>query len=404
MASNVDDWRARYMSKVSSRLIRFGIPPDAIRPLLKAYMREMREGNVFRDLNYGQKQLARIADDLAGSDHPMDQYYTKILFEWVTLPRAQEVLESVVSHSVISRMQALFQAADLSTVSWQFLYTRRLPPRRFIMHVGPTNSGKTHNALRALAASRRGIYAGPLRLLAYEIFDRLNNGQIVPLGMEAEPGDEADAQSNIDLGENAANGKTVVVTKKGNPKYVRLCNMVTGEEHKIVSEDATLLSCTVEMTPLNQQWDVAVIDEIQLIADSQRGGAWTAVVLGLPASEIHLCGEESAVPLVQAIVEEMGDSIEIKRYERLTPLVVADQSLGGDLSRVKKGDCVVAFSRTGLFGLKSNIEKTTKMRCALAYGRLPPEIRSEQAALFNDPYSNYDVLVGSDAIGMGLNL
>lgn len=54
--------------------------------------------------------------------------------------------------------------------------------------------------------------------------------------------------------------------------------------------------------------------------------------------------------------------------------------------------------------MKSRIEEQNKMRCALAYGRLPPEIRAEQAALFNDPKSDYDVLVGSDAIGMGLNL
>lgn len=38
------------------------------------------------------------------------------------------------------------------------------------------------------------------------------------------------------------------------------------------------------------------------------------------------------------------------------------------------------------------------------YGNLPPETRVGQAALFNDPKSPYDVLVASDAIGMGLNL
>ena len=37
------------------------------------------------------------------------------------------------------------------------------------------------------------------------------------------------------------------------------------------------------------------------------------------------------------------------------------------------------------------------MRCAVVYGRLPPKIRSEQAALFNDPESGYEVMVGSDA-------
>jgi ATP-dependent RNA helicase SUPV3L1/SUV3 len=38
------------------------------------------------------------------------------------------------------------------------------------------------------------------------------------------------------------------------------------------------------------------------------------------------------------------------------------------------------------------------------YGSLPPETRVQQAALFNDPNNEYDFLVASDAIGMGLNL
>ena len=47
---------------------------------------------------------------------------------------------------------------------------------------------------------------------------------------------------------------------------------------------------------------------------------------------------------------------------------------------------------------------TTLLLAAVAYGGLPPETRSEQAKLFNDPDSGYDVMVASDAIGMGLNL
>ena len=37
-------------------------------------------------------------------------------------------------------------------------------------------------------------------------------------------------------------------------------------------------------------------------------------------------------------------------------------------------------------------------------GGLPPEARKAQALLFSTPDSGYDVLVASDAIGMGLNL
>ena len=401
---NVHTWVSQYSQRIADRLTRFGIPKDDLRPLLRLYATSMANGDVFRDLKYGNDQLACISRDMSSNaSHTMDRYFTRMLYEWTSLPEGQEALQSAVSPDVVSRMQTLFRAADLSSASWAYPSARGGPPRKFIMHVGPTNSGKTHNALRALAAAKRGVYAGPLRLLAFEIFDRLNKGQIIPLGMEADPQAEPDANSSIDMGDDAQKGKAVIM-KDGNPRFARQCNMVTGEEHKVVSPAAPLLSCTVEMTPLSRFWDVAVVDEIQLIADKQRGGAWTAAVLGLNAREIHLCGEESAVPLIEALVKQMGDSIEVHRYNRLTPLVVADESLNGDISRVKKGDCVVTFSRTGLFGLKQSIESTAKMRCALAYGRLPPEIRSEQAALFNDPDSDYKILVGSDAVGMGLNL
>ena len=372
---------------------------------MKKFLKEVQNDNVFAALNYDEQRLERMARDLStDGTHSLDQYYTKMLYEWASLPEGRKALEDVVPPDVVGRMDALFHAADLSHIGWEYATTRRMPKRKFIMHVGPTNSGKTHNALRALAAAKRGMYAGPLRLLAYEIYDRLNKGQIIPLGAEPDPEAEPDPQTNIDLGVGPGKKKQVVVTKTANPKYARQCNMITGEEQKIVSPEAPLLSCTVEMTPFSTDWDVAVIDEIQLIADRQRGGAWTAALVGISAKEIHLCGEEAAVPLVEAIVRDLGDTVEINRYQRLTPLVVADKSLEGDLGNVRKGDCAVTFSRTGLFELKRRIETATRLRCALAYGRLPPEIRSEQAALFNDPKSDYHVLVGSDAVGMGLNL
>ena len=407
-AENAEEWRKKTHAQAFDRLLRFGIPREFIRPLLKEYVAEMERGNVLRALRYSKIRLNRISLDLSMDGHfAMDRYYTRMLFQWASLPKGQAKLKNIVPPEVIGGMQELFRAADFSGIAWEFGFTRSSRPRKFIMHVGPTNSGKTHNALRALAAAKRGLYAGPLRLLAFEIFDRLNKGQIVPLGEEPSAEAEADDQATVvdgDAvdGEGASRG--AVVTKTGDARFVRPCNMLTGEEHKLVSEDAPLLSCTVEMVPLSSAWDVAVIDEIQLIADRQRGGAWTTAVMGLNAAEIHLCGEESAVPLIESIVRDLGDELVVKRYRRLSPLIVADESLGGDLSKVEKGDCAVAFSRTGLFQLKSDIERKAKLRCALAYGRLPPEIRAEQAALFNDPKSDYNVLVGSDAIGMGLNL
>ncbi|KAL2039825.1 hypothetical protein N7G274_007225 [Stereocaulon virgatum] len=228
------------------------------------------------------------------------------------------------------------------------------------MHVGPTNSGKTYQALKRLEQAKTGIYAGPLRLLAHEVYTRMN--------------------------------------AKG-----RVCDLVTGDE-RAVQENAEMRSCTVEMVPLNFDVDVAVIDEIQMIGHKERGWAWTQAFLGLKAKEIHLCGEERSVPLVRELAASMGDSLEINTYKRLSPLKTMSTSLHGDLRNLRKGDCVVVFSRLGIRAMKADIERLTRRRVAVVYGSLPPEIRAQQAKLFNEPDNDYDFLVASDAIGMGLNL
>ncbi|KAI0927832.1 hypothetical protein AcW1_005251 [Taiwanofungus camphoratus] len=387
-------------AKLSQRLCKFGIVPEDIPTISGVFVPQMQQGKVIETLEYDDAQLSRMAYDLSLPSGPgmSDRYLTKILFEWAAHPTGANILAPLVSPGTLATMSELFKAADLSQpVSW-FPMTRAARPRKIIMHVGPTNSGKTHNALRALAAARTGVYAGPLRLLAHEIWERLNKGQIIPLGVES----KIDAAPDTDSGVAIGDGKPVS-RKEGSKEYARSCNMLTGEEQKIVADDA-LLSCTVEMVPLHCEWDVAVVDEIQMIADGERGGSWTSAVLGLNAAELHLCGEETAVPLIQSMVRDTGDELIVKRYDRLSPLSVAEESLEKDLALVQEGDCIVTFSRSRLFKVKSTVEKLTGKRCAVVYGRLPPEIRSEQAALFNRQDSGYDVIIGSDAIGMGLNL
>ena len=236
--------------------------------------------------------------------------------------------------------------------------------RNVHLHVGPTNSGKTYHALKRLEEVESGVYAGPLRLLAHEVYSRLN-----------------------------AKGK--------------ICDLVTGDERivkGVTMPIAMMQSCTVEMVPLNMNFDIAVIDEIQMIGHQQRGWAWTQALLGVKAREVHLCGEERTVPLIRELVASMGDKLEIHTYKRLSPLKTMSKSLRGSLSELRKGDCVVVFSRVGIHAMKRDIERATQKRVAVVYGSLPPEIRAQQARLFNDPDNDYDVLVASDAIGMGLNL
>ena len=47
--------------------------------------------------------------------------------------------------------------------------------RKIIFHAGPTNSGKTHTAIEQFRAADTGLYCGPLRLLATEVFRRTND-------------------------------------------------------------------------------------------------------------------------------------------------------------------------------------------------------------------------------------
>ena len=182
------------------------------------------------------------------------------------------------------------------------------------------------------------------------------------------------------------------------------CDLVTGDERIEGPHAQALQSCTVEMIPLNLRVDVAVVDEIQMIGDDSRGWAWTQALLGLQANELHLCGEERTVPLIRELCSLMGDELEIHTYKRLSPLRVMSSSLRGSVANLRKGDCVVVFSRLGIHAMKREIEKVTRRRAAIVYGGLPPEIRAQQASLFNDPDNEYDFLVASDAIGMGLNL
>ena len=75
-------------------------------------------------------------------------------------------------------------------------------------------------------------------------------------------------------------------------------------------------ACTVEMADVGRTKDVAVIDEAHLMADPHRGAAFTRAVMGLPARELHLCGDPAMVSLVERIAAELGDDVTIHRYER----------------------------------------------------------------------------------------
>ena len=79
------------------------------------------------------------------------------------------------------------------------------------------------------------------------------------------------------------------------------------------------------MTNVNQTYEVAVLDEIQMVKDYQRGWAWTRALLGIPAKEIHVCGEAAAINLIREVALSIGEEFEVKSYKRLTQLVIQDR-------------------------------------------------------------------------------
>lgn len=310
-------------------------------------------GNFRRDDYFGHLivkfRQAYIDEGMAGLD-------TQIKYALHGYIANQKIGENIVEDQT--------NLADLRYPLEWYPATRALQ-RTIHLHVGPTNSGKTYHALKRLEQAKTGVYAGPLRLLAYEVYTRLN-----------------------------ALGKK--------------CHLITGDDRRVneeADEDTeSMISCTVEMVPINTTVDVGVIDEIQMIGHNERAWAWSQALLGLKAKELHLCGEARTVPLIRELAAAMGDKLVLHNYERLSPLKVATKSLDGDLKQLKKGDCLVVFSKKEIHSLKNQIERLTKKRVAIVYGSLPPETRARQASLFNDPDNDYDYLVASDAIGMGLNL
>lgn len=236
----------------------------------------------------------------------------------------------------------------------------RALPRTVHAHLGPTNSGKTHAAIAALADAGSGVYCAPLRLLAHEIRERL-------------------------MGSGVA------------------CDLLTGQE-RVTLDGACHTACTIEMAPVGQGVEVAVLDEIQMISDDTRGWAWTRALLGIRAPHIHVCGSADSLDLLRKLVASCGDTLVEHAYERLSPLRVSSRSLRSDLSLIQPGDCVVAFSRRELFQLRQRIESATGHAGALVYGALPPEVRRDQAEQFNSRTGGPSVMLATDAIGMGLNL
>lgn len=231
----------------------------------------------------------------------------------------------------------------------------RTTHRKIFLHLGDTNTGKTYQALERLKTAEYGIYLAPLRMLALENYERLNS--------------------------------------EGVP-----CHLITGEE-ELLTEGAKHISATVEKLDVNAEYGIAVVDEIQMIANSQRGGAWTRALLGLRCEELHLCGALHAKELLLKILEDCGDRAEVIEYTRPVPLEVIEKSF--EFKNAAPGDALVVFSKRKVLELSKLFSDRGK-KVSVIYGDLPPEVRKLQYNAFRSGENG--ILVTTDAIGMGVNL
>ncbi len=227
---------------------------------------------------------------------------------------------------------------------------RRTPPETVVAHLGPTNSGKTHHALAFLAERGRGVYAGPLRMLAQEAHRRLS-AQLGP-------------------------GKV---------------GLVTGEER--IDEHAPILCCTVEKAPASG--DVLVLDEVQWADDEERGAAWTQLLLAGEYRHLRLLGALDALPLVRHAFPEA----ELRVHERKLPLEFVGAR---QLRALTPGTVVVAFSRRAVLALAGEINRLQPDRVAVLYGAMPLASRREEIDRFL--HGAAAVCVATDVLGHGVNL
>jgi ATP-dependent RNA helicase SUPV3L1/SUV3 len=249
---------------------------------------------------------------------------------------------------------AVARVAGLDRYAAHFATARALD-RRLVACLGPTNSGKTYFGLSRLAKAESGIILGPLRLLAHEYREALE-AQGIPAALS------------------------------------------TGEE-RIAVPGSRHTAATVEMCPFRTPVDVAVIDEAQMLADPERGPAWTAAIMGVPARTVIILGAPDAAPMLRRIARLCGDPLEEVRLERMGPLSAARDPV--PFGEIGRGDAVIAFSRRDVFELRGELLRRGKT-VAVVYGALGPTVRRAEARRFRE--GEAEVLVATDAIGMGLNI
>ena len=287
--------------------------------------------------------------DGGGYGHPA--WYKSVVMKTLEDPRMKSFLNDRSFRERLNEISDYLRRFDYS----EMISCARTMDREFVLHIGPTNSGKTYQALQDLKNAEKGTYLCPLRLLALEVFDQLN--------MDGVP-----------------------------------CSLLTGEE-KIEVPFSAVTASTVEMADYNESYDVAVIDEAQMISDSCRGDKWFRAIYCLNARRIHICLALEASEMIIGMLEGIGAHYTVTYHHRMAPLEFAGTL--PSLESVERGDALIVFSRKSALAVAAELEQKN-IHASLIYGALPPASRREEVRRFVS--GETEVVVATDAIGMGLSL
>lgn len=219
--------------------------------------------------------------------------------------------------------------------------------------LGPTNTGKTHLAIERMLGHDSGMIGLPLRLLAREVYNRV----VARVGREA-------------------------------------VALVTGEE-KIKPKAPRYWVSTVEAMPRDVNASFVAIDEIQLIADLERGHIFTDALLNRRGrGETLLLGAATAQP----VIERLLPGVTITSRPRMSHLAFAGEK---KITRLPQRSAIIAFSAEEVYAI-AELVRRQRGGAAVVMGSLSPRTRNAQVEMFQAGEVNH--IVATDAIGMGLNL
>ncbi len=225
--------------------------------------------------------------------------------------------------------------------------------KKIIALLGPTNTGKTHDAIEKMLEFESGIFGLPLRLLAREVYEKC-------------------------------------VKKIGANKVA----LITGEE-KIVPNSASFFICTVESMPKDKIVDFVAIDEIQMCADKGRGHIFTDRLLYARGMKLTMfLGSQVMKSIIRNLVEE----VEFVKKERFSKLSYDGYK---KVSKLDGKAAIIAFSIEEVYAI-AELVRRQKGGAAVIMGSLSPKTRNSQVELYQS--GDVDYLVATDAIGMGLNM